>query len=610
MLLSDLNADSEERVRYIPQNYLETICNELQSAQGSQFRIQLEQVVMSHVLPRDRAGHETIDALIRYRTAELEVSLTQKRDSLNELNKEIADTEKRTQSKYREQLQRQLEQKRTEISVLEAARPNEVPKPADDPNVDPELKAKAEAAETAKGELEDLAHRLEENQRAQVAETQANVSAGKLLVAVANFKQSFMDLQEAWKEEATNVGVRLEDVVTLSVNPDPLTRRMVAAKEALTQLENEADPDIEGSLGSQRSAKAEELAGMRKELSAPQQAYDAYLEQLAAWEQKKKELTGDSETPGTLEHLIGALERLQELPNELERQRRERGLLVREIFALLEAVKEVYEELYRPVQSYIADHPLASKKMKLEFGASITEQGLAADFFQLVRQDRSGTYCRGGEAVLADFVRNADFTTADGVVAFAEEVAESLHQDKRNEACELVDIDDQLREGKTRVDVYDLLFSMNYLAPAYSLKWAGKELDQLSPGEKGALLLVFYLLIDKDKKPLVIDQPEENLDNESVYDILVPCIREARERRQVIMVTHNPNLAVVCDADQVIRASLDVEAGCRLTYSTGALENPAINRDTVDVLEGTQPAFKKRDHKYSAAQPDWLTEPG
>jgi hypothetical protein len=66
----------------------------------------------------------------------------------------------------------------------------------------------------------------------------------------------------------------------------------------------------------------------------------------------------------------------------------------------------------------------------------------------------------------------------------------------------------------------------------------------------------------------------------------------------VIIVTHNPNLAVVCDADQIIHCDMDKPAGNRITSATGAIENPVINRHIVDVLEGTRPAFDMRDAKY------------
>lgn len=139
---------------------------------------------------------------------------------------------------------------------------------------------------------------------------------------------------------------------------------------------------------------------------------------------------------------------------------------------------------------------------------------------------------------------------------------------------------------------------MSYFTPRFELRWQGKPLDQLSPGERGDLLLVFYLLIDKCDVPLIIDQPEENLDNQTIATMLVPAIKEAKERRQIIIVTHNPNLAVVCDADQVIHSRLDKTGGSRVTYTTGAIENPVITQLIVDLLEGTKPAFDLHDAKY------------
>ena len=146
-------------------------------------------------------------------------------------------------------------------------------------------------------------------------------------------------------------------------------------------------------------------------------------------------------------------------------------------------------------------------------------------------------------------------------------------------------------------DLYDLLFGLTYLLPRYSLTYGGQEIVQLSPGERGLLLLVFYLLVDKDDIPLVIDQPEENLDNQTIYKILVTCIKAAKQRRQVIMVTHNPNLAVVCDAEQIICASCD-KANNIFGYIAGAIEAPEIKARVVDILEGTEPAFVNRKRKY------------
>jgi ABC-type lipoprotein export system ATPase subunit len=72
----------------------------------------------------------------------------------------------------------------------------------------------------------------------------------------------------------------------------------------------------------------------------------------------------------------------------------------------------------------------------------------------------------------------------------------------------------------------------------------------------------------------------------------VPAIKEARQRRQIIIVTHNPNLAVVCDAAQIIYAHLDKKAGNMVTYASGSIEHPVINRKIMDVLEGTRLALE------------------
>ena len=127
-------------------------------------------------------------------------------------------------------------------------------------------------------------------------------------------------------------------------------------------------------------------------------------------------------------------------------------------------------------------------------------------------------------------------------------------------------------------------------------------IERLSPGTRGIVLLMLYLVIDKhDKRPLLIDQPEENLDPRSVYQELVHHFREARNRRQVIIVTHNANLVVNTDADQVIVASTtpNPDGGLpTIRYESGCLENKAIRTAVCDILEGGERAFIDREKRY------------
>lgn len=112
------------------------------------------------------------------------------------------------------------------------------------------------------------------------------------------------------------------------------------------------------------------------------------------------------------------------------------------------------------------------------------------------------------------------------------------------------------------------------------------------------MLLLLYLALDEaDDRPLIIDQPEENLDPKSVHDELVALFIAAKAKRQVIMVTHNANLVVNTDADQIIVAHAGPHARGQLpeiTYRSGGLENAAIRKDVCDILEGGEAAFRER----------------
>jgi len=142
------------------------------------------------------------------------------------------------------------------------------------------------------------------------------------------------------------------------------------------------------------------------------------------------------------------------------------------------------------------------------------------------------------------------------------------------------------------------LFSTDHVEIRYGIAYDGVDIRKLSPGTRGIVLLLLYLALDEaDDRPLIIDQPEENLDPKSVFDELVGLFITAKTKRQVIIVTHNANLVINTDADQIIVA----EAGPHprgalppITYVAGGLENASIRKSVCDTLEGGEHAFKER----------------
>ncbi len=116
-----------------------------------------------------------------------------------------------------------------------------------------------------------------------------------------------------------------------------------------------------------------------------------------------------------------------------------------------------------------------------------------------------------------------------------------------------------------------------------------------------------YLEVDQeDNRPLIIDQPEDNLDSLSVYASLIAYFRKRKKTRQIIIITHNPNLVVNTDAEQIIIADFDGTQTPHIHYKSGALEdvagsdqNPSIREGVCRVLEGGKEAFLRREQKYA-----------
>jgi hypothetical protein len=142
------------------------------------------------------------------------------------------------------------------------------------------------------------------------------------------------------------------------------------------------------------------------------------------------------------------------------------------------------------------------------------------------------------------------------------------------------------------------LFSTDHISVRYEIAYDGVDIRKLSPGTRGIVLLLLYLALDDaDDRPLIIDQPEENLDPKSVFDELVSLFITAKTKRQVIMVTHNANLVVNTDADQIIIADAGphpVGGLPQITYIAGGIEDANIRKAVCDILEGGEDAFRER----------------
>ena len=153
----------------------------------------------------------------------------------------------------------------------------------------------------------------------------------------------------------------------------------------------------------------------------------------------------------------------------------------------------------------------------------------------------------------------------------------------------------------------------------YSVKMDQDDITVMSPGKKALVLLKLLISLANSKCPILIDQPEDDLDNRSIFDDLIPFIKSKKKDRQIIIVTHNANIVLGSDAEEVIVANQDGQNArndiFRFEYRSGSIENDCalcegdkikkgilnkqgIQQHICDILEGGQKAFDLRKHKY------------
>ena len=120
-------------------------------------------------------------------------------------------------------------------------------------------------------------------------------------------------------------------------------------------------------------------------------------------------------------------------------------------------------------------------------------------------------------------------------------------------------------------------------------------ITQLSDGQKHTILLTIAMLAESND-PLIIDQPEDDLDNAFIFSSVVRTLRHIKERRQVVIVTHNANIAVLGDSEIIFPMRRD--GGVGRTYERGAIDRSETKRAVQDVLEGGASAFLKRKAIY------------
>jgi hypothetical protein len=570
-------------VRYLSQKFVERLCagDEL----SDDLLREIEDVIFSYIPKDERIGgaadfrelREIRTGAIRERRNELAGLISQQSREIGELDRKKQDI--RSKDKRRKELAESVEN-------LRKSRPR-----ADDQAVQAKLREVGEA----KAGRDKLAEEISELRR-----QKQNLEDLKRRVA-----SKFQDISSFWQSIQ-------QSFLLARFTPDEIERIQPRLPRSWQDIFREKaerlDTQISTMTGADQGTALAPIGAAPKTLPGWNLRIEELERGIKLDSERKRQIL---ESQRQEEILAAELTRINSefkwvenlYPEERGRRTEERLSSYLEFFDLLAEEQEVLYGLY----SHLRDSPIreGQHEQKLELFCRIdvdlkgwVERG--EDLFDLRRQ---GPLREG----FGEFARHH----LEGAWRACNKEAISAGIDKLIELIREPEIlRTQLKTNITRLSVADWLFSVDHISITYGIRYDGKDLRLLSPGTKGIVLLILYLAIDtEDNRPLIVDQPDENLDNQSIFEILRQYFRSAKKRRQVIIITHNPNLVVNTDAEQVIIAQSWVRANGfpEIAYSLGSLEaliaegplEGSVRAEICRILEGGREAFKMREMRYS-----------
>lgn len=560
------------KVRYLSQRFVEHLCAEDQIA--DELINEIEAVIFAHTDPTDTYNASSFTELRARKTEGIQAIREQLREEIARLIREESQLDAGKEK---------LTAKKTEVATLKEQE-TKLAKQIPPPTTEAEKKA-----------LEQLA-----GLRKSLSGVQAEVATLKqTLLKIEDVRSRVTAFKGQVRRFKTDIDQLLKDAGIPEVDhaafipsfakdtDEPLNRRTRDLQKKMAAKEGNENNPAEGT-----------IRYLQKQIAT----LDSIVTSDKARQQRIKSLQYEINAIGIkLKRLEQEIKQI-EGPDADRRQkcREERLTAYGDYFDTLRSEQEALEELYAPV------------KKKLGAGA-------AGDLEFSIRRDVDIDQWLERGGLLLDQRRNNPFGSFEDLSNKAREILlpawtsgdaraiKSAHESFLAQfRAKKLPTADYVRKDVTVQDVREWLYEVDHVKLNYGLKYNNTELEKLSPGTKGIVLLILYLGLDTaDTRPLIVDQPDENLDNESIYDMLRKYFEIAKHRRQIILISHNPNLVVNADSEQIIVATCEKrhDGLPRIRYESGSLENTGnngygIREEVCRILEGGQVAFQRRENRY------------
>lgn len=608
-LSCDYDDSKIENVKYLPQSYIEEVCNNI----DNKFQEEINNTIFSYVPVQERTGANNIKELIDIKTKSIDEEIYNLQSDLRVLNREIIDLENKSTEKYKNELNNELQEIKQKYENHIKQKPKEAKKPEDIEESD-----NAKLVMTLKDTLSNV--KLEVDQK-----TKELTNINIILQEISDFKikiSTYVNEADILNNEysciAKKFHLSLKSLIDIKINDTEiinLEEKLNIQKIEINKLiEDKAngrndiwDLDVENINFEKINNKINGIVNLIDKIkfidllikkigdriSDEQQKFFKYQKEFEEWDNYKKMLMGDVENmnDGTsIRKLEETLKYVTEiLNNDLKEKWAQRRNIIGDIIQKFFDKRMILEDIYQPVQHKIESME-GLKKSNIIFKSfmRVDKNKLISDIMSYIDLRKNSNFKENH--FVENIVESTDFEDKESILEFIEAIY-SASTDK------IDDIDNLI---KNRSDFNYSVGSIEYLQPNFTINADGKSLSELSPGGRGIVLLIFYLTLSKENIPLIIDQPEDNLDNQSVYSKLVPAIIEAKKNRQIVIVTHNPNIAIACDSEAIVYCEQE-KNNRTLNYYTSSIENEKMNENILNVLEGTIPAFDVRKGAYKKA---------
>ena len=504
-LSEDPDPTAVEMVRYIPQAHFEKLCNDHVSGQSDVFENELRAVIFDHTSSAIRQKAFDFGQLIEQQESSYRDQLSEYRKELRRLNQEIEVIEAQLQPDVRKSLEELLALKNKQIEEHNKIIPKTEPKPSE------QLIPEQQQAATVLDEIDVKLKEIESRERTATTTTASLTAKTQAVQALRErlriLQRQFRTFQQETGAELQTLGLELSAIASLTVNEAPLEKVIQEVTLEQKGLNEKVEAD-----NTEKQLLLDKQSVFNAKLNEPQLKYQQSVKALQAWQDKLAELTGADDVPDTLRGVETRIRQLDNLPTELTTRKAKRRQLSGEIFDILEAQRKAREELFKPVQDLIQNNRLIRDEYKLQFQATLggSTDALSTALFALIKQN-AGDF-RGDEeshAAVKRIAEKLNLSNKEQALQFVTELHDKIAAAARGANPSGVGIASILRAAKapsgvnkTSADVYDLIFGLSFLEPRYSLLFQDTQIEQLSPGQRGALLLIFYLLVDKGRNPI------------------------------------------------------------------------------------------------------------